>query len=108
MPSVFDDSAALGLVDGFGSDDSLFEDSLLLGVSCFRAGTGDFWLVAALLVEDLGEFLSSPLLDLGDFSLGFDEVFDDVVSTSYTKYLSYFFLSEWCASLHPLLYQVKY
>ena len=55
------------------------------------SAAGLFWLVAAL-VEDLGVFLSSPLLVLGDLSLGLEEVFDDVVSTSYIKYLSYFFL----------------
>ena len=35
----------------------------------------------AALVEDLGVFLSSPLLILGDLSLGLEVVFDDVVST---------------------------
>ena len=44
-------------------------------------------LLVAALFEDLGLFLSSPLL-----VLGLVEVFDDVVSTSYVVYLSYFLL----------------
>ena len=96
--------AALGLEDGLGLDTSLFleeslEDSPFLGVSFFRAASGVCFLLGVLLsavglvllvaalVEDLGLSLSSPLL-----VLGLEEVFDDVVSTSYIVYLSYFLL----------------
>ena len=47
-------------------------------------------LLVAALVEALGLSLSSPLL-----VLGLEEVFDDVVSTSYMVYLSYFLLVVW-------------
>ena len=64
----------------FGLDGPGFRDSFLLGVCCFVAA-GLSCLVAARLVEGLGVFLPSLLLDLGDLSFGLDGVLDEVFSS---------------------------